>query len=181
VADVFARGPFVLVYGTRGAPAPARPDSARHASPPPSGREADALAVQQLQQEWNAYFVGWARALPDTAVTPELESTTNLVLVGDAGSNAVVARYSDRLPVQYTANGFVVQWHTFGYATHGIFYATADPGFPGRTLVVFSGMAGRISSQKKSILKLGVDYGVVDAQVNVVDAGRFTSVKPVEH
>jgi dienelactone hydrolase len=181
VADVFARGPFVFVYGTRGAADPAVPDSTRHASAPPNGRVADARAVQQLQQEWNAYFVGRARALPDTAVTPDLESTTNLVLVGDAHSNTVLARYADRLPVQYTASGFVVQWHTFGYATNGIFYATADPGFPQRTLVVFSGMADRVSSQKKSILKLGADYGVVDAQVNVVDAGHFTSAKPVEH
>ncbi len=45
------------------------------------------------------------KAIPDTEVTPELMASHNLVLLGNAALNQVVARIADKLPLRQDASG----------------------------------------------------------------------------
>lgn len=59
-------------------------------------------------EHWRRHFRGEARVKDDLAVTDEDIATANLVLWGDAASNALISRVSDRLPVRFGANGKVI-------------------------------------------------------------------------
>ncbi len=77
--------PFVLVYGTRGDP------------------EA-VLAMRRLavldSQNWYLRADGYAPVLPDTAITPEIASTRNLILYALPGANAVLESFARRMPIR---------------------------------------------------------------------------------
>ena len=52
-------------------------------------------------KEWRRQFRGEAQVRDDTAVTDEDIASSNLVLWGDPGSNKVLARIADKLPVKW--------------------------------------------------------------------------------
>ncbi len=71
----------------------------------PTGKAKNAQVQAWVEKEmkhavdhWRSQFRGDARIVDDTAVTPELVRTANLVLWGDAQSNAVLAKIADKLP-----------------------------------------------------------------------------------
>ena len=64
-----------------------------------------AWAVSELDRaivEWRKVFRGDARVKDDTAITPDDIANANLVLWGDPGSNAVLAKMLPRLPLVWT-------------------------------------------------------------------------------
>ena len=67
--------------------------------------------------EWRRQFRGEAQVRDDTAVTDADIAASNLVLWGDPGSNQVLARIADRLPVRWTARMRSV-WGTRDFRGH---------------------------------------------------------------
>ena len=57
--------------------------------------------------EWRRQFRGEAQVREDKDVTDADIAASNLVLWGDPGSNRILARIADRLPVKWTAEGIV--------------------------------------------------------------------------
>jgi dienelactone hydrolase len=174
VGTVFARGPFAVVYGTRPLPrgAPlvgAKPRNGLSLT----GPAADKRTAEQFAQEWEAIFAGRPRILPDTAVTPELQKSTNLVLVGDPRTNRVLAAAAANLPVHYKDDSFEVEGTTRPFEEAGILFAVANPAAPERTLVVLSGMGERQGGAGKSLLKVGADYVVTDDRRGILAIGDF--------
>ncbi|UCE04035.1 MAG: prolyl oligopeptidase family serine peptidase [Candidatus Latescibacterota bacterium] len=182
VATVFQRGAFAVVPGTIALPdgtTPIRPENRK--GQPLTGPEADARAADQFAQEWNALFFGWPRIVPDSAVTPTLRDTKNLVAVGDPRSNQLLAAVAPELPVHYSGDRFEVEGRSWSFADAGILYAVANPLAPDRTLVVLSGMPERLGGFTKSLLKLGADYVVTNDRHEIVAIGHFRgfgSVRP---
>ena len=62
--------------------------------------------------EWRRQFRGDAQVRDDKDVTDADIAASNLVLWGDPGSNRVLARIADRLPVKWTADAVVVGQRT---------------------------------------------------------------------
>jgi dienelactone hydrolase len=174
VATVFQRGAFAVVHGTVALPdgtTPIMPENRK--GQPLTGPEADARAADQFAQEWNALFFGWPPILPDSAVTPALRDTKNLVLVGDPRSNHLLAAVESELPVHYSEDRFEVEGRSWSLADAGILYAVANPLAPDRTLVVLSGMPERLGGFTKSLLKLGADYVVTNDRHEILAIGHF--------
>ena len=174
VGSVFARGPFAVVYGTHPLPrgAPVVGAKARSGMSV-TGPAADKRTAEQFVQEWEAIFAGRPQILPDTAVTRELQQSTNLVLVGDPRTNRVLAAAAAQLPVHYKGDSFEVEGTTRQFEDAGILFAVANPAAPERTFVVLSGMSERQGGPGKSLLKLGADYVVSDDRRGILAIGDF--------
>jgi dienelactone hydrolase len=174
VGTVFARGPFAVVYGTHPLPrgAPAVGAKARSGLSV-TGPAADKRTAEQFVQEWEAIFAGRPQILPDTAVTPQLQKSTNLVVVGDPRTNRVLAAAAAQLPVHYKDDSFEVEGTTRQFEAAGILFAVANPAAPERTLVVLSGMGERQGGPGKSLVKLGADYVVTDDRRGILAIGDF--------
>jgi hypothetical protein len=170
VADVFERGPFAIVYGTRPAPAASGGD----AGTAPAGPDADRRVAELLAEDWAGRFAGQARVLPDSAVTDAVLRSVNLVVVGDVHSNTLLERWGQRLPIRIDSLGYVLEGRTYPGGKFGVLFAAPNPEFAGRSLVVFSGMATRLGAFARSPLLWGADYAFVSA-AGIVPAGNFAA------
>ncbi|HUQ68018.1 MAG TPA: hypothetical protein VM165_00760, partial [Planctomycetaceae bacterium] len=85
----------------------------------------------------------WLRAeLPvvkDTQVTDELIESKNLILFGDPGSNAVLARVVDKLPIKWTKSAIEINGKSYPTESHGVPLVFPNPLNPHRYVVVNSG------------------------------------------
>ena len=167
IADVFGRGPFAIVWGTK---SPAARGTAERLA---TAEAADLATAQQLAAEWKSKYGGAAHVLPDTAVTDSMLRTTTLVLVGDPQTNTLLARWKDRLPVHYEWQLCLVGKTGYPLAKFGVVFAAANPEFPDRTLVVASGMKDRIRLLPRSAFAVGAAYAVVSPEQGVVEMGNF--------
>jgi predicted esterase len=88
-------------------------------------------------------FDKWLRAkIPvtdDTKLTEEQIRSKNLILFGDPGSNAVLAKVLDKLPVKWTKDAIVVAGKKYDPNTHGLSLIFPNPLNPQRYVVVNSG------------------------------------------
>jgi hypothetical protein len=170
IADVWGRGPFAIVWGT-------------HGPPPASGTPMDALqnprddyaTAQRLAMAWWSRYGGVARVLPDSLVTPAMQATMNLVLVGDATSNSLLSRWAGRLPVRYESDAFLVADKAYPSAKYGIFFAATNPDYPARTLVVCTALGGRLAVFPRPPLDFGAGYAIVSDALGLVETGNFTT------
>jgi hypothetical protein len=132
--------------------------------------------------EWRRQFRGDAQVREDIAVTDADVASSNLVLWGDPGSNRVLARIADKLPVKWTAEGVTIGSHKFP-ATHAPILVYPNPLNPKKYVVLNSGHTFREFdnlNNARQIPKLP-DYAVVDTTVapdewwpgKVVAAGFF--------
>jgi hypothetical protein len=90
----------------------------------PSGQAYSAAADQRAKEEMDRFskmftreYLGDARTKPDSEISADDIANNNLILFGDPGSNAIIARIADKLPIQWTKDTI-----TFGGKT----YTTAD-------------------------------------------------------
>jgi hypothetical protein len=174
VASVFSRGPFAVVHGTRplsGEPLIAGADSSSRRAV--TGVEADARAAQQVLWEWETHFDGEPPRLDDTRLDASLLRESNLVLVGEPRTLPLLERVAADLPVRYDGDRFIVEGQWWSFAKAGILYATPNPEAPERSWVVVSGMAERLGGFKKSLLKLGADYVIVNDRQEILAIGHF--------
>jgi dienelactone hydrolase len=132
--------------------------------------------------EWRRQFRGEAQVREDIAVTDADIASSNLVLWGDPGSNRVLAKIADKLPVKWTMEGVTIGSHKFP-ATDAPILVYPNPLNPKKYVVLNSGHTFREFdnlNNARQIPKLP-DYAVVDTTVapderwpgKVVAAGFF--------
>jgi hypothetical protein len=114
--------------------------------------------------EWRRHFRGEPQVKDDSAVTDADVASSNLVLWGDPGSNKVLARILDRLPLKWTADNVLVGGASYPAATHVPLLIYPNPLNPKKYVVINSGFTYReydYLNNAREISKLP-DWTVVD-------------------
>jgi hypothetical protein len=133
--------------------------------------------------EWRRQFRGEAQVRDDNQITDAEIASSNLVLWGDPGSNRILARIADRLPIHWTKDAVVVGGKSYSAATHALILIFPNPLNPERYVVLNSGFTFReydYLNNARQIPKLP-DWAVVDTTVppdgrfpgKIVNAGFF--------
>jgi dienelactone hydrolase len=125
VDDAFTRR-FLCVRGTGPAWHPA------------VGAWADA-ALRRFASEWRRFFRGDPRIKDDTAVTEADLRESNLILFGDPGSNAWIAKAIPKLPIRWSKDELRVGDAAYASAEHAPVLIHPNPLAPDRYLVLNSG------------------------------------------
>ena len=133
--------------------------------------------------EWRRVFRGDARIKQDTAITPEDAAGANLVLWGDPGSNAVIAKILSKLPIQWTKEELTVGKLRVSAADHAPILIYPNPMNPKRYVVLNSSFTFRQGATTSNALQTPKlpDWAVIDLRTPpsmkwpglVVDAGFF--------
>jgi dienelactone hydrolase len=132
---------------------------------------------------WRQQFRGEAIVKDDKAITDADIAESNLVLWGDPSSNAVLAKFADKLPIKWTKDGVVLGTKTFKAETHVPLLIYPNPLNPRRYVVLNSGFTYReydYLNNARQVPKLP-DYAIIDATTpmtsrvpaKVVTAGFF--------
>jgi hypothetical protein len=113
----------------------------------------------------------------DSAVSVDDIAKYNLILFGDPGSNALVAKVMASMPVQWTRREIVVSGQKFPAESSALVMIYPNPLNPARYVVINSGHTftiDRIAAATESMFfpRLG-DYAVVSARGDVLTAGFF--------
>ncbi len=125
IDDAFTQ-PFVCVRGTGTPWSPA----------------ADAYAtwsLQRFEREWDKWMRGQLPVTTDDRLSDAQIAAANLILFGDPGSNAVIARIAPDLPVTWTADALRVGEQTYPTSDHTIALIFPNPLNPRRYVVINSG------------------------------------------
>lgn len=157
----------------------------------PTGQPLNAQAGKWVDSElkealfqWRRQFRGAARVKDATAVSDADIAANNLVLWGDPGSNPVLAKIADKLPIRWTAAGIVVGGKTYDAAKNVPVLIYPNPLNPKRYVVINSGFTFAqfgLASNSLQTPKLP-DWAVIDMSVpwmervggkGVADAGFF--------
>jgi hypothetical protein len=124
-----------------------------------------------------------ARAKDDKEIGDADIAQHNLILWGDPGSNAVLAKIADKLPIRWTAESIQVGERKFSTAGHVPVLIYPNPLNPQRYVVLNSGFTFReydYLNNARQVPKLP-DFAVIDMDVprssrapgGVVEAGFF--------
>jgi hypothetical protein len=119
---------------------------------------------QHAIAEWRRQFRGEAQVRQDKDVSDADIAASNLILWGDPGSNRVLARIADRLPVKWSAESVIAGNERFPAATHAPILIYPNPLNPKKYVVLNSGFTFRefdYLNNARQIPKLP-DYAVVD-------------------
>jgi len=125
IDDAFSES-FVCVRGT------GKPWSAEQAA-------WSTWTLNRFDREFDKWLRGKIRVVDDRDVTEDLVANNHLVLFGDPGSNSVLARILDRLPVKWTKQAIEAGGHAVDPAQHGLSLIYPNPLNPRRYVVVNSG------------------------------------------
>jgi hypothetical protein len=156
----------------------------------PTGKSAhpavEAWARSELElaiRRWKVNFRGDAVVVDDTAVTEEMMRSANLVLWGDADSNAVIAKLRAGLPVKWADGRVAVGGQEYPAENHVPVLIYPNPQAPGKYVVLNTGHTFRQGSDVTNALQTPKlpDWAVVDISVppsaqwpgRVVTAGFF--------
>ncbi len=95
--------------------------------------------LKRFAYEWHRYFRGDLPVKDDTAVTDEDIERCNLILFGDPGSNALIARVLPKLPVTWTEKELQFGKDKYTAADHAPALIQPNPFAAGRYVVINSG------------------------------------------
>jgi hypothetical protein len=95
--------------------------------------------LKRFAYEWHRYFRGELPVKDDTAVTDEDIKRYNLILFGDPGSNALIARVLPKLPITWTEKELAFGRDKYEAADHVPVLIQPNPLAPGRYVVINSG------------------------------------------
>jgi predicted esterase len=95
--------------------------------------------LQLFEKEFDKWLRGRVRVIADDQLTEEHIASSNLVLFGDPGSNAIMARVIEKLPVRWTMDGFEVNGQSYDSKTHFLSMIYPNPLNPRRYVVINSG------------------------------------------
>ena len=118
-------------------------------------------------KEWRRQFRGEAQVRNDSEITDEDIANNNLVLWGDPGSNKVLARIADKLPVKWTGAEVLIGSVRYAANTHAPILIYPNPLNPSRYVVLNSGFTFREYdnlNNARQISKLP-DWAIVDTTV----------------
>ena len=113
---------------------------------------------------WRRHFRGDARVKKDTEVDDQEIASANLVLFGDPQSNRLLARLSEKLPLQWSADGIQVGKRRFDASHHAPILIYPNPLNPRRYVVLNSGFTFReydYLNNARQVPKLP-DWAIVD-------------------
>ena len=114
--------------------------------------------------EWRKQFRGDAQVRKDSEITDADIANSNLVLWGDPGSNAILSRIVERLPIQWDATAVTLKGQTYPAAGHVPILIFLNPLNPEKYVVLNSGFTFRefdYLNNARQIPKLP-DYAIVD-------------------
>lgn len=134
-------------------------------------------------REWRKQFRGEAMVKNDSEITDADLANSNLVLWGDPGSNRILARIADKLPIRWTAAGIQAGEHRYAAGQHAAILIYPNPLNPNRYVVLNSGVTFREAhylTNAQQTPKLP-DFAIVDISVpadayapgKIVEAGFF--------
>jgi dienelactone hydrolase len=95
--------------------------------------------LQLFEKEFDKWLRGRVPVIKDDQLTDEHIANSNLILFGDPGSNAVMARVLDRLPVRWTKDGFEVNGQAYDSKKHTLSMIYPNPLNRRRYVVINSG------------------------------------------
>ncbi len=133
IRAVFER-PFLCVYGTRGGAGDQDPLLIRFSSEWWRFCEGVPMLVGPREGNWTAEW-----AIPDTAVTPEIEAAYSLVLFGTPATNGYLAGIADGLPVRFLEDGYGVGETEVRGPGLGAWFCYPNPRAPERMVLSISG------------------------------------------
>ncbi|HEY2882826.1 MAG TPA: prolyl oligopeptidase family serine peptidase [Pirellulales bacterium] len=137
----------------------------------PTGKSSHAAVNQWTQaemdralREWRRQFRGDARVKDDTAITADDIANANLVLWGDAESNAVIKRIADKLPIRTTGENIVVDRDKFTAADHVPALIYPNPLNPKKYVVLNSGVTFREADYASNAMQVPrlPDWAIID-------------------
>ena len=99
--------------------------------------------LQHGISEWRRQMRGDARIKNDTDVTDADIAQHNLALWGDPGSNRILAKIADRLPIKWTADAVVVGGERYPASTHAPIFIFPNPLNPKKYVVLNSSFTYR--------------------------------------
>jgi len=106
--------------------------------------------LERFAGEFDKWFRGKPPIVDDGDVTNEMMLEKNLILFGDPGSNSVLAKIAERLPVRWTKTSIEVFGETYDPSTHGVSLIYPNPLSPRRYVVVNSGHTFHAADFEKS-------------------------------
>lgn len=115
-------------------------------------------------EHWRKHYRGDAIVKDDTAITDDDIKSANLVIFGDATSNAVLKRLADQLPVKWTESAVSVGTQSFAATDHAPVMIYPNPLNPKRYVVLNSGFTFRefaYLNNARQVPKLP-DWAIVD-------------------
>lgn len=139
--------------------------------------------MKHAVEHWRKQFRGEARIKDDSAVTDADIAAHNLVLWGDPGSNRILAKIADKLPIRWNRQQVQLGEETFSAENHVPLLIYPNPLNPKRYVVLNSGFTFReydYLNNARQTPKLP-DFAVIDVNTppssrlpgKVVTAGFF--------
>jgi pimeloyl-ACP methyl ester carboxylesterase len=154
---------------------------------PTAGEPSDRVKSEMARatREWRKMFRGEAIQKKDTEITDADVAGANLILWGDPGSNALLAKIVSKIPAfqEWTASTLVFRGQKYDPGTHMPVLIFPNPLNPAKYVVINSGMTFREAdylTNSRQIPKLP-DWAIVDTTVpadarrpgRIVTAGFF--------
>lgn len=136
IDDAFTQ-PFVCVKGTS---APWNADHQKWAE----------WSLDRCAREWDQWFRGQIPIVSDSDVQDEQIRNQNLILFGDPGSNAILAKIIDRLPLKWIRSQITIAGKTWETSSHGLAMIFPNPLNPDRYVVINSGPTIHAEDFRKS-------------------------------
>ncbi|MDB5387507.1 MAG: putative esterase [Planctomycetaceae bacterium] len=125
IDDAFMQ-PFVIVRGT------GKPWSVEHAA-------WSKWTMDRFSSEFDKWMRGHVEIIDDVAVTDEMMTKKHLILIGDPGSNTVLAKLHSRLPIKWTEAKLSVNGQDYDSKSHGVAMIYPNPLSPRKYVVINSG------------------------------------------
>ncbi|MFN0021850.1 MAG: prolyl oligopeptidase family serine peptidase [Pirellulaceae bacterium] len=129
-----------------------------------AGKWSEAELTRAIEH-WRRQFRGNARVKNDVDVTQQDMEGSNIVLWGDPGSNSVLAKIADKLPIQWTKESITVgKDRKFPADKHALIAIYPNPLFPYRYVVLNSSFTYRDFAYLNNARQVPMlpDWAVVD-------------------
>ncbi len=94
---------------------------------------------ERFEKEFDKWMRGRVPTVNDTELTEEQIAERHLILFGDPGSNAILAKVVGELPVEWTRDSLTVGGQTYSTSDHAVVLIFPNPLNPERYVVVNSG------------------------------------------
>ncbi|RCS54425.1 hypothetical protein DTL42_04585 [Bremerella cremea] len=120
--------------------------------------------MDHFVQEWRRQFRGDALVQTDAKLTDEQIANSNLILFGDPGSNAVLAKIADKLPIEWGQESITVGDKNFKSSENAPVMIYPNPLNPKKYVVINSGFTYReyaYLNNARQVPKLP-DWAIVD-------------------
>lgn len=115
-------------------------------------------------EHWRRHFRGQARVMEDGLITEKEIAASNLVLWGDPGSNAVLKKIIDQLPIHWDADNVLMGGRKFSAADHAVAMIYPNPLNPSKYIVINSSFTFREYAYLNNARQVPMlpDWAVVD-------------------